>query len=67
MQKSVSFINTILMKHLREELIEVDEQKVLPSMLAELIQLVNDGDISNNVAKGEVFEEMYELVSLLLR
>ena len=29
-------------------------------MLAELIQLVNDGDISNNVAKGEVFEEMYD-------
>ena len=59
-KKAVSFINTILMKHLREELIEVDEQKVLPSMMAELIQLVNDGDISNNVAKGEVFEEMYE-------
>ncbi len=58
-KKAVSFINTILMKHLREELIEIDDQKVLPSMMAELIKLVNDGDISNNVAKGEVFEEMY--------
>lgn len=56
---SVSFINTILMKHLREELISVNEQKVTSQMLAELISLVAAGDISNNLAKGEVFEEMY--------
>jgi len=58
-KKAVSFINTILMKHLKEELIGVDEQKVTAEMMAELINLVNAGDISNNVAKGEVFDEMY--------
>ncbi len=59
-KRAVSYINTILMKHLNEELISVNEQKVDASMMAELINLVNSGDISNNVAKGEVFEEMYE-------
>lgn len=58
-RKSVSFINTILMKHLNDELIEVDQQKVSAQMLGELIKLVNEGQISNNSAKGEVFEAMY--------
>jgi aspartyl-tRNA(Asn)/glutamyl-tRNA(Gln) amidotransferase subunit B len=58
-KKAVSFINTILMKHLREELISVNEQKVTAEMMVELIELVNAGTISNNQAKGEVFEEMY--------
>lgn len=57
---AVSFINTILMMHLNEELIAVDEQKVTAEMMAELIKLVDSGEISNNVAKGEVFEEMYK-------
>ncbi|MBD3360309.1 Asp-tRNA(Asn)/Glu-tRNA(Gln) amidotransferase subunit GatB [Candidatus Peregrinibacteria bacterium] len=59
-KKAVSFINTILMKHLKEELIDVDEQKVSSDMMAELINLVGDGEISNNLAKGEIFEEMYK-------
>ncbi|MBL4693826.1 Asp-tRNA(Asn)/Glu-tRNA(Gln) amidotransferase subunit GatB [Candidatus Gracilibacteria bacterium] len=58
-KRSVSFINTILMKYLREELISVDEQKVTAAMMGDLINLVKSGDISNNVAKSEVFEEMY--------
>jgi aspartyl-tRNA(Asn)/glutamyl-tRNA(Gln) amidotransferase subunit B len=58
-KRAVSFINTILMKHLNEELIDVDQQKVTSEMMAELIKLVNDGVISNNAAKGEVFNEMY--------
>ncbi|MDD3861932.1 MAG: Asp-tRNA(Asn)/Glu-tRNA(Gln) amidotransferase subunit GatB [Candidatus Gracilibacteria bacterium] len=58
-KKAVSFINTVLMKHLREELISVEEQKVTPEMMIELIKLVNDGVISNSLAKSEVFEEMY--------
>lgn len=59
-KKAVSFINTVLMKHLREELIEIDEQKVKAEMMSELIKLINSGEISNNLAKGEVFEEMYK-------
>jgi aspartyl-tRNA(Asn)/glutamyl-tRNA(Gln) amidotransferase subunit B len=58
--KSVSFINTILMKHLKDELIDIDEQKVTAKMMTELINLVKKGDISNNQAKAEVFEEMYQ-------
>ena len=58
-KRAVSFINTILMKHLREELISVGEQKVTTEMMIELIQLVNEGVISNSLAKSEVFEEMY--------
>lgn len=57
---AVSFINTVLMKRLKEELISVDDQKVTAKMMAELIKLINSGEISNNLAKGEVFEEMYK-------
>jgi aspartyl-tRNA(Asn)/glutamyl-tRNA(Gln) amidotransferase subunit B len=55
-----SFVTTILMKHLKEELIGVSDQKVTARMMGELLNLVVDGDISNNVAKAEVFDEMYE-------
>lgn len=48
------------MKHLNEELITVEQQKVTAIMMAGLIKLVVAGEISNNVAKGEVFEEMYK-------
>ncbi|MFH1218679.1 MAG: Asp-tRNA(Asn)/Glu-tRNA(Gln) amidotransferase subunit GatB [Candidatus Peregrinibacteria bacterium] len=59
-KSAVSFINTILMRYLKEELIGVDEQKVSAGMMAELISMVKSGEISNNAAKGEVFEEMYK-------
>ena len=59
-KRAVSFINTILLKHLNEELISIDEQKVTAKMLVELIKMINGGVISNNLAKSEVFEEMYE-------
>ena len=54
-----SFINTVLMKFLRDELIEVDEQKVTATMMGELLKMISSGEISNNAAKGVVFEEMY--------
>jgi aspartyl-tRNA(Asn)/glutamyl-tRNA(Gln) amidotransferase subunit B len=56
---AASFINTVLMKFLREELISVDEQKVTAEMMGKLLKMVKDGKISNNAAKGVVFEEMY--------
>ena len=59
-KRATSFITTILMKHLKEELIGINDQKVTADMMAELVNLVKDGDISNNVAKAEVFDEMYE-------
>jgi len=57
---SSSFVLTILMKYLKEELISVDEQKVTAEMMGALLKMVSDGKISNNVAKGEIFEEMYK-------
>jgi len=59
-KKSVSFINTILLKHLKEDRLEIGGCKVEAQQLGELIKLVVDGEISNNQAKGLVFEEMYE-------
>ncbi len=56
---SASFVLTVLMKYLKEELIGVDEQKVTAEMMGELLKMVISGAISNNVAKGEIFEEMY--------
>jgi len=56
---TASFVLTILMKHLNEELSSVSEQKVTSDMLGGLLKMVLDGKISNNVAKGDVFEEMY--------
>lgn len=59
-KKAAAFITTVLMKHMNEGLISVDEQKVSAKMMGELIEMINSGEISNNVAKGEVFEEMYD-------
>lgn len=59
-KRVVSFITTILMKYLKEELIDVDQQKVTAEMMTDLIEMVNSGEISYNAAKGEVFEEMYK-------
>lgn len=59
-KRAASFINTVLMARLNEQLIGIDEQKITAAMAGELLNLVKSGDISYNVAKGEVFEEMYE-------
>jgi aspartyl-tRNA(Asn)/glutamyl-tRNA(Gln) amidotransferase subunit B len=59
-KKAASFINSVMMKHLRSNLHAVEDQKIKANEMAELINLVNDGSISNNLAKGEVFDEMYK-------
>ena len=59
-KRSISFINTVLMKHLKEDLLAVDAQKVTSEMMGELVFMVKSGEISNNAAKGEVFDEMYK-------
>jgi len=55
-----SFVNTVLMKFLKEELIGVGEQKVTAEMMGKLLKMIVGKKISNNAAKGEVFEEMYK-------
>lgn len=54
-----SFINTVLMAHLKEDQIDISNSKVTAEHIGELVKLVEDGTISNNVAKSTVFEEMY--------
>ena len=54
-----SFINTVLMAHLKEDQIDIANSKVTAEHIGELVKLVEEGTISNNVAKSTVFEEMY--------
>jgi len=56
---SCSLLTTVLLKYLNEDLHSIAQQSVTPEMLAKLVKLVDDGVISNNLAKGEVFELMY--------
>ncbi|MEK9132762.1 MAG: Asp-tRNA(Asn)/Glu-tRNA(Gln) amidotransferase subunit GatB [Patescibacteria group bacterium] len=58
-KKAVSFINTILLKHLKGEKKELADCKIQAQDLGKLIKLINDGVISNNMAKSDIFEEMY--------
>lgn len=59
-QKAVSFVNTILLKHLHSEGLMIADAKIKPEHLARLIGLINNSVISNNMAKTEIFEEMYK-------
>ena len=58
-KKAVSFINTILLKKLNEEQVSIKDTKVTPELLGELIQMVENGEVSNNQAKAEIFDELY--------
>ena len=58
-KKAVSFMNTILLKHLNADGLDLSGCKVLPEHLGKLIALINTGTISNNMAKTEVFDAMY--------
>lgn len=54
-----SFIATILLKRLKDDGKEIQESPISAEQLAELIQMIDDGTISNNTAKSTVFEEMF--------
>ncbi|MBI2638442.1 Asp-tRNA(Asn)/Glu-tRNA(Gln) amidotransferase subunit GatB [Candidatus Peregrinibacteria bacterium] len=58
-KKAVSFINTILLKHLNEDGLRLTDCKIQASQLGKLLKLVNEGVISNNMAKSEIFDAMY--------
>lgn len=58
-KKAGSFINTILLKYLHRDNAELKDCKIKARQLGALIKMINDGVISNNMAKTEVFEEMY--------
>lgn len=59
-KKVAAFITTVLFSHLKEEHKSLTECKIKAENLGELIKLINDGTISNNLAKGKIFEEMYK-------
>ncbi len=54
-----SFIGTILIKRLYDNNKGIEESPISPTQLAELITLIDSGEISNNTAKTTVFEEMF--------
>ncbi len=58
-KKTASFVLSILLGQLKKDDLLLSEQKISAAMLGKLINLVNQGAISMNIAKGEVFEEMY--------
>lgn len=58
-KKAATFITTILMSHLNRDGLDVTETKLTPPLMAKLITMVNEGRVSMNIAKGEVFEMMY--------
>lgn len=53
-----SFVGTILVKRLKDEGKWISDSPISAAQLAELIQLIDEGVISNNVAKSTVFDEM---------
>lgn len=57
---TTSFIATVLFGYLNNNDIELTDCKVTPKHIGELVKLVDEGTISNNVAKSTVFEEMFE-------
>lgn len=58
-KKSASFVLSILVGRLKKDGLALEDCKITAQNLADLIGLVNAEKISMNIAKGEVFEEMY--------
>ena len=59
-KKAATFVATILVSRLKEEGINIKETKITAASLAKLITLINEGKVSMNIAKNEVFEMMYK-------
>lgn len=58
-KKSASFVLSILVGRLKKENMGIKESKISAEQMSELIQLVQTGKTSMNIAKGEVFEDMF--------
>lgn len=58
-KKTVSFINTILLKHLNNDGLAIADCKIKAGQLGKLLCLVNEGVVTNNMAKTEIFDAMY--------
>lgn len=58
-KKAASFICTVVLRYLNDDARGIAECPVNSEQLGGLLTAVATGRISNNMAKGEVFEEMY--------
>ena len=59
-KKAASFVGTILVGRLKEENQALCDCKITPEHMIQLIKVVEEGIISNNVAKTTVFDEMFK-------
>ncbi len=57
---AVNFIMGEIAAYLKEEKLEINETKLTPENLAELISLIEKGTISNNIGKQIIFDMMKE-------
>ena len=55
---AVNFIMGEIIAYLKENKVEIDETKLTPENLSELISLIEKGTISNNIGKQILVEEM---------
>ncbi|MFA6024665.1 MAG: Asp-tRNA(Asn)/Glu-tRNA(Gln) amidotransferase subunit GatB [Candidatus Gracilibacteria bacterium] len=55
---AASFVGTILVKRLKDEGQWIENSAIQADQLAELIRLVDEGKISNTIAKSTIFDEM---------
>lgn len=59
-KKVAAFFITLLLGHLHETGKRLSDSKISAQNLGKLIRLVNDGMVSNNLAKTEIFQAMLE-------
>ena len=57
-KKTANWILSELLKHLNEDLISITECKITAENLADMIKMIESGDISGKIAK-EILPEMY--------
>jgi len=58
-KKSNSLVLSLLVGLLKKDALSIKDVKITAENMAKLIKMVNDGGITMNIAKGEVFEEMF--------
>lgn len=57
---ATTFISTILITHLKKDSLTIEDVKIKPEDIAELIKMIIGGKVSMSNAKGEIFEEMFK-------
>ncbi len=58
-KKAAGFLCSILIGRLNKDGLGLEESKVTAEQIAKIIKMINEGKISMNIAKNEVFEAVY--------